>query len=122
VERLGEVVVGALGEAAHAVGFRAAPAEHDHREVGVVAPGRAVSRADLPQNVETWRVGQQQVEKQEVGLLVVAEAQRVRSARRGQGAVTIGGQVIAQQLERRGVVLADDYGRALFDLGQHRSL
>jgi hypothetical protein len=121
VERLGQVVVGALGEAPHAVGVRAAPAEHDHGQIGVVATGRAVGGADLAQHVEAGRVGQHQVEQKEVGLLVVTEAQGVGRARRRQGPVAIRGQVVAEQIERRRVVLANDDRRARFDLGQHRS-
>ncbi len=75
------IVVGALGEPAHAVRLGAATAEHDHRQRRVVAADRALRGADLPEDVEARGVGQAQVEQQEVGLLVVAEAKRVRRPR-----------------------------------------
>ena len=80
VEGLDDVVVGARDQPPHAVGVRAAPGEHDHREIGVVAAGRAVGPPDLAQDVEPRRVGQAQVEDEQVGLLEVAVAQGVRGA------------------------------------------
>src|SRR4051794_5306284 len=56
------------------------------------------------------------------GLVVAAEPQRVRRARRRQGAVAVRGQVIAEQLARRIIVLADDHRGDLFDVGQHDHL
>src|SRR5213593_4800655 len=47
VERLSDVIVGSLGEAAEPVGRRAAPAQDDHRQERVVAAGCAVGGADL---------------------------------------------------------------------------
>ena len=46
-------------------------------------------------------------------------AQRVGGAVGRQRVVAVGCEVIAQQLERRLVVLADDDGRELIDFGQH---
>jgi hypothetical protein len=78
VEGLHDVVVRALGEAAHSVGVGAATAEDDHRQRRVVTAGRTLRGADLPEDVEPRGIGQAQVEQQEVGLLVMAEAKRVR--------------------------------------------
>ena len=80
VERLGDVVVGALGEAAQAVRGRATAAQDDHRQQRVEAADGALGGADLAKHVEPARVRQAQVEKQEVRSLVVAEPERVTRA------------------------------------------
>ena len=118
-ERLDEVVVGPELEAAHAVLVGAAAGEDDHRQAGVEARGDPVGVADLAQHVEPGRIGQREVEQQQVGVVVAAEPQRIGSARRRQHSEAVGGQVVAEQLERRRVVLADDQAGDLSSLGKH---
>ncbi len=80
-ERLLDVVVGAEVEAADPVGGAAAAGQDDDRQARVVAGVDAVGLADLAQDVEAGGVGQRQVEQQQVGMVVAAEAQRVGGAR-----------------------------------------
>ncbi len=75
--------------------------------------------ADLTQHVEPGGIGQREIEQQQVGVVVAAEPQRVGSARGGQHPEAIGDEVVAEQLERRGVVLADDQVGDLTSLGKH---
>ena len=116
---LDQIVVGAGQQAADTVGVAAAAAEHDYGQRRVVAPGRAVGGADLAQDIEAREVRKPQIEQQQIGLLVVAVTQRVGGAVGRERLVAVGGQVIAKQLERRLVVLADDHRGELVDFGQH---
>jgi hypothetical protein len=106
---------------------RAAPrdggnARRSLRTISKLATRRAAKRSasaksrsrrwtTLPaRHLQAERVGQPQVEQQQVGLLVVAEPERVGGRRRGQGAVAIRLEVVAEQLQCRRVVLAHHYG------------
>ena len=68
VERLGDVVVGAPREPAHAVGLRRAPGEHDHRQLGIDALREAVRGAQPPAQLVAGRVGQHHVQQQQVAV------------------------------------------------------
>jgi hypothetical protein len=102
------VVVGPLCEAAHTIGLRGTAAEDDHRQLRVLAAGRALRGADLTQDLQAEGIREAKVEQQQLGLLVVAEAQSIGGRRRRKGPEAIGLEVIAQQFQSRRVVLADD--------------
>ena len=122
VERLDDVVVGADLEPPDPIGVGAPAGEDDHRKQGIKTRGDAVGLTDLPQDVEPGGVRQGQVEEQQIGLFVVTHPQRVGRARRRHRVEAVRGEVIAEQLEGRLVVLTDDDGRDLFSIGKHRGL
>ena len=82
VERLDDVVVGALGEAPRAGRRRLPrPLSTITGSAGRSAPSTPSDAADLAQDVEPGGVGEAEVEQQQVRLVVAAEPQRVRRAR-----------------------------------------
>ena len=78
-----------------------------------------VGVADLAQDVEPGGIGKRQVEQEQVGLVVAAEPKRVGGTGGGKRPEPVGHEVLAEQLQGRGVVLADDDGGDLSSLGQH---
>jgi hypothetical protein len=119
VKGLLQVVVGTGLEAAEPVALAAATREDEHRQLGIEAVVRA---ADLAEDVDARGIRQPKVEHHQIRLVVAAEAQRVRSARGGQGPVAVRRQLVAEQLARRIVVLADHHGGDLFYVRQHERL
>ena len=108
VDRLRDVVVRSGLQAARAVRVAAPAGENDHRKLRVVPARRRLGAADLSQDVQAGRVRQLQVQQEKVGAPVVALAQRVGRRRSRDRVVAIGGEVVAEKLEGRLVVLADD--------------
>ena len=74
---------------------------------------------ELAKDIDAARVRKSQLEHHQVGMAVSAEPQRVRGAGRRQCPIPVCGQVVAEQLPRRVVVVADHHRRELFDLGEH---
>ena len=93
--------------------------EDDHRQGGIEARGDPVGLADLAQHVEPGGVGQREIEQQQIRMVVAAEPQSVGSVGSRQHPEAVGDEVVAEQLERRRVVLADDQVGDLAALGKH---
>jgi hypothetical protein len=119
VKWLRHVVIRPGLEAPQPIGLAGPAREDQHRQVRVEAVTRA---ADLPEHLDPARIGQTEVEQHQVRVVVAAEPQGIGRARRREHAVAVGGEVVAEQLARRVVVLADHHGGELFDGGQHGRL
>ena len=78
MERLHDVVVRSLGEAAYAVGLGAAAGEDDHRQRRVVTAGGAQRGPNLAQDVEPRGVRQAEVEEQEVAFALFVRPDPLR--------------------------------------------
>ena len=91
--------------------MRAAAAEHDDRQPGSKRAGRRHPRSGSRAARRGRRRRGGQVEQQQVGVVEVAEAQRVGRARRRQRVVAVGLEVVAEELQGGLVVLADDHRR-----------
>jgi hypothetical protein len=119
MRRLLQKIIRAGLEPAEPVCLAGPAREDDDREIWIDV---IAGRSDLPEHVDPGGVGEPQVEDHQVGVVVAAEPERIRGARRRDGAVTVRGQVVAEELAGRVVVLADHRCRQLFDLGEHAPL
>ena len=100
-ERLGDVVVGAEIERLHLAGFVTATREHDD--------GNAlVAGANGLQQIEPLRVGQAEIENDQVGRLV-EQIERRLAVRRLDDLITLRGEAHAQQLADRWLVIDHQY-------------
>jgi hypothetical protein len=97
-------------------------ADDYHRKAGVELAGGAVGIADLAEDVEASGVWQEEIEYEQVGLLVVTEAEGVRRAGSRERQITIRLEVVAEKLEGRLVVLAYHHRRQRSALGKHAPL
>ena len=96
------------------------------RPVRTITGSRGSKRESIPSASRISRrtsrpggVGQREVQEQQVGVVVAAEAERVGGAGRRHHAEAVGGEVLAEQVEGDVVVLADDEAGDLFSLGKH---
>ena len=119
VKRLDHIVIGAESRPRTRSASAPRPVRTITGRPGSKRERDPVGLADLAQHVEPGGVGQGQVEQQQIGVVVAAEPQGVGSARRRQHAEAVGDEVIAEQLQGRRVVLADDQARDLSSLGKH---
>ena len=101
-ERLDDIVVGAGGEAAHALGLLAAGGQHDDRHALGVAAG-----AQTPAELDAGEAGQHPVEQDEIGRMVAQMQFSVVAARHAVDLEALGLEIVAQQQGERLLVLDD---------------
>ncbi len=106
------MVVGPAREAADAVGFAAATADHDHRQVGVDLRGHLVGGADAVEQHEPAAVVEPQIEQHQRGVTNLDLAYPLGGAARHRDAVAIGDQVVGEIL--RGPFVVFDYQESVF--------
>src|SRR5690606_6345607 len=99
-ERLGDVVVGPLLEAAHRVVDAVARRQYDHRET--LAPG-----AHLAEHFAAVEPGQTEVEDHQVEGVVAGERNGVRAGADGNGGVAVGAQTLLEVRDDALLVLGD---------------
>jgi hypothetical protein len=100
-ERLGDVVVGAQLEAAHAVPLLAAGGQHDHRDVDPAAPQLA---ADVP----AAHARHHDVEQDQVGRLAGRPPQPVLAVQAHRGLVALEAQVVLEPADDVRLVVDDE--------------
>ena len=103
-EGLGDVVVGAELEAAHAVDLLAPRGEHDHRHVHAAT-------AELAAHVPARSSGIIDVEQHEIGRLAQRAGQPLLAARRRQRLVALEPEVVLQSAHDRRLVVHDQDAR-----------
>ncbi len=105
-ERLGDVVVGAGVEAAHAIALLTARRQHDDRQVG----GGGLA-AQLPANLDPRHQRQHPVEQDEIGRVVLHRGERLLAVIGDRDVEACLLEVVAQQLDQCGLVLDDQHAR-----------
>ena len=116
-ERLGDVVVGAELEAAHAIELGAARREHDHRH----AAGRAAAAADPPAHLEAVEVGQHDVEHDQVVAPGERPVDALAAARDHLDLIALRGQGVLEAHADRRIVLDDEDPRCAAPRLGHRA-
>jgi hypothetical protein len=101
-EGLGDVVVGAQGEAEHLVALLVLGRKDDHRRIGIVG-------AHALDDLDAVELGQHHVEQDEVGLVRAEQLERLLAVVGADGAEALEPQVHLQPLQDRRVVLDDEH-------------
>jgi hypothetical protein len=105
-ERLGDIIVGAGIEAAHAIALLAARRQHDDRQVG--GDGLA---AQLAADLDARHQGQHPVEQDEVGDVLLHRGQHLLAVIGDRDAKARLLEVVAEKLDQRGFVFDDQHAR-----------
>ena len=105
-ERLDDVIVGAGGEAAHALGLLAARGEHDDRQC---LSFRA--RAQPPDQLDAGQARQHPVDDGEVRRVLLELEVRLVAAHRRLDGITLRLEIVAQEERQRLLVLDDQNSR-----------
>ncbi len=105
-ERLHDIIVGADGQAAHALGFLAARGQHDDRQVA-----RLVARAQSAADFEAGDAGQHPVEDDEIGRRFGDQRLRFVAAFGALDDIAFRLEIIGQQQRQRLLVLHHQHAR-----------
>jgi hypothetical protein len=110
VEGFRNVVVGAAGQAADAIGVLGLGRKHDDRQVGVPRFVDAIATAHAAAQVDAAHTWQHHVQQHQVGLRLREQFDRLFGGAGGQHRVVVCAEVLNQKLHDSGLVLDDEHG------------